>query len=109
MRKLVLLAGLLALAGCDTHDAKEARKMQAKPVNCVDAKQDIAALNKEKASVAQRVVAGSRFVIPVAVVVNIFQEGSGSPAVKERSSVVSGDYNKALEAKIAEIKSACNV
>ena len=42
MRKLVLLVGLVALAGCDTTDSKEAMKMQAKPVNCVDAKQDIA-------------------------------------------------------------------
>ncbi len=45
--------------------------------------------------------------MPVAVAVNIFQEGSGSGEVKERSSIAAGDYNKAIDAKIAEIKQTC--
>ncbi len=47
--------------------------------------------------------------MPVSVVVNIFQEGSGSDNVKDRNAVAAGDYNKAIDAKIAEIKSTCNV
>ena len=83
--------------------------MKAKPVSCPTAKYDIANLNSEKASVLKRVGAGARFVIPISAVVNLFQEGAGSPVVKERAAVASGDYNKAIDAKIAEIKSTCNV
>ncbi len=109
MKKLVLLVGTLLLIGCAKPISQEAKRLEAKPVSCATARYDIVALESEKASVLKRVVAGARFVIPIAVVVNIFQEGSGSPIVKDRSAVASGDYNKAIEAKIAEIKSACNV
>ncbi len=109
MKLLGLLVGLALLTGCGAPISQEAKQMQSKPVVCADAKQDIAALRTEKASVLKRVGAGARFVIPIAVVVNIFQEGSGSSIVKDRNAVASGDYNKAIDAKIAEIKSTCNV
>ncbi len=109
MKKMALLIGMVFLVGCGSPVSKEAKMMKQKPVNCSDAKEDIAALENEKASVLRRVGQGARFVVPVSVVVNIFQEGSGSDNVKERSSVASGDYNKEIDAKIAEIKSTCNV
>ncbi len=109
MKKLGLLVGLALLTGCGAPISQQAKQLKAKPIVCADAKQDIAALKAEKASVLKQVGAGARFVIPVAVVVNIFQEGSGSPIVKDRAAVASGDYNKAIEAKIGEIRATCNV
>ncbi len=109
MKMLGVMVGLLLLAGCGDPISKEAQQMTAKPVSCSTARYDIVALVSEKASILKRVGAGARFIIPVAAVVNLFQEGAGSPVVKERAAVASGDYNKAIDAKIAEIKSACNV
>ena len=110
MKMLGVMVGLLLLAGCGDPISKEAQQMTAKPVSCSTARYDIVALESEKASVLKRVGAGARFIIPVAAVVNIFEEGSGhGNVVKDRSAVASGDYNKAIEAKIAEIKSTCNV
>ncbi len=109
MKILSLLVGLALLSGCGAPISEEARQMKAKPIDCADAKQDIAALRSERASVLRRVGAGARFIIPVAAVVNIFKEGSGSGAVEEHRRIASGDYNKAIDAKIAEIKSTCNV
>ncbi len=109
MKILGLLVGLVLLTGCQAPISQEVKRMKAKPIVCADAEQDIAALKSEKASVLKRVGAGARFVIPIAVVVHIFQEGSGSKIVEDRKAVASGDYNKAIEAKIAEIKSTCNV
>ncbi len=109
MKKMALLIGMVFLASCGSPVSEEAMMMKQKPIDCSDAKEDIAALENEKASVLRRVGQGARFVIPVAVVVNIFQEGSGSDNVADRKSVASGDYNEAIDAKIAEIKSTCNV
>ncbi len=109
MKYVALLIGVVFLASCGSPVSKEAKMQMQKPINCADAKEDIAALENEKASTLQRVGAGARFVVPISVVVNIFQEGSGSDNVKDRKSVAAGDYNKAIDAKIAEIKSTCNV
>ena len=109
MKYVALLFGVVFLASCGSPVSKEAKMQMQKPIDCADAKEDIAALENEKASVAQRIGQGARFVVPVSVVVNIFQEGSGSDKVKERKSVASGDYNKAIDAKIAEIKQTCGL
>ncbi len=109
MKYVALLICVLFLVSCGSPVSEEARMQKQKPIVCSDAKEDIAALENEKASVGQRIGQGARFVVPVSVVVNIFQEGSGSDNVKERNAIASGDYNKAIDAKIAEIKSACNV
>ncbi len=109
MQKMALLICVVFLASCGSPVSEEAMMMKQKPIDCSDAKEDIAALENEKASVLRRVGQGARFVVPVAVVVNIFQEGSGSDNVADRKSVASGDYNEAIDAKIAEIKSTCNV
>ncbi len=109
MKYVALLIGAVFLASCGSPVSEEAMMMKQKPINCSDAKEDIAALENEKASVARRIGQGATFVVPVAVVVNIFQEGSGSDNVADRKSVASGDYNEAIDAKIAEIKSTCNL
>ena len=109
MKILGLLVGLVLLAGCGEPISKEARQMKAKPIDCADAKEDIAALKSERASVLKQVGAGARFIIPVAAVVNIFQEGTGSNSVEERRQVAAGESNKAIDTKIAEIKSTCGV
>ncbi|MDA1099464.1 MAG: hypothetical protein O2967_10825 [Proteobacteria bacterium] len=86
------------------------KQQMAKPIDCKDAQQDIAALQGEKASVMKQIGAGARFVIPVAAVVNLWQEGSGHGVmVEDRKEVASGEYNKAIDKKIAEIKTACKL
>ena len=65
MKILGLLVGLVLLAGCGEPISKEARQMKAKPIDCADAKEDIAALKSERASVLKQVGAGARFIIPV--------------------------------------------
>ena len=109
MKYVALLIGVVFLVSCGSPVSKEAKMQMQKPIDCADAREDIAALENEKASVGRRIGQGARFVVPVSVVVNIFQEGSGSDNVKDRKSVAAGDYNKEIDAKITEIKSTCNV
>ena len=109
MKKLGLLFGLALLTGCGDPISQEAKQMKAKPIVCADARQDIAALQGEKASIGRRIAAGARFIVPVSAIVHIFQEGAGNPVVKERRAVATGEYNSAIDAKIGEIRAACNV
>ena len=64
-KKVGLLVDLLLLTGCGEPISQEAKRMKAKPINCVDAKEDVAALKSERASVLKQVGAGARFIIPV--------------------------------------------
>ncbi len=112
-RILALVFGLALLAGC-TSVSEEAREAQAKPVNCDTAKEDIATLEAERASVGDRVAAGARTFLPPAAVVDIFAgyyQGD-EPAEQYfdgRNEVTSGEYNEKIDEKIAEIKKICNI
>ena len=107
------IVGLALLAGC-TSVSQEAREAEAKPINCETAKEDIATLEKERASVGDRVAAGARTFLPPAAVVDVFAGYYQDDEKPEdywdgRNEVTSGEYNEKIDSKIAEIKEACNV
>jgi hypothetical protein len=90
----ICVLGLIALlVGC----ASEYKKQEA-------AEGDIRMLQSEKASVAQQAAMGVSAVAPAGIVVGLV---TGTEKTKGR--VATGEYNKALDAKIAEIKSTCNL
>ncbi len=76
----------------------------AKPVNCETAKQDIATLEKEKASVARQAAAGVTSIMPVGAALALVTGDT-----KARAKVATGQYNKEIDAKIAEIKMTCGL
>jgi hypothetical protein len=106
--------GTLLLVGACAPVSQEAKDEMAKPIDCGSASQDIAALEGEKASVAKRVEMGARYVVPVAAVADILRsynvEGQTSDEYyADKESVVTGEYNEAIDRKIGHIKQACNV
>ena len=112
-RILAMVFGLALLAGCSSV-SQEAREAEAKPVNCDTANEDIATLEKERASVGDRVAAGARTFLPPAAVVDIFagyyqDDESADEYFDGRNEVTSGEYNDKIDAKIAEIKKVCNI
>jgi len=74
------------------------------PVNCATAEGDIRVLRGEKAHVAERVAQGVTAIYPAGLVVGLL---TGTEGTKIR--VATGEYNKKLDAKIAEIQSTCGV
>lgn len=112
--RFAAIAGALAVAGCSQHNdhnrspfpsiSGEAKHRLDKPVNCATAKQDVEALEAERASVGERALAGVRTVMPIAAVAGII-----SNDYNDRMAVALGDYNADLEAKIADIRSTCNL
>jgi len=101
------LIALALLTGCSSPapaPQKEVQANLAKTVDCSTAQADIATLNSEKARTSQEIEAGASSVIPIGAVAHMF---GGSE--KESLEIGTGEYNKKLDAKIAEIQQQCNV
>jgi hypothetical protein len=98
---LVLVAGCAAKAPAPE---KQVQASLAKQVDCSTAAADIKTLNSEKARTSQEIENGASSIIPIGAVAHIF---GGSE--KESLEIGTGEYNKKLDAKIAEIKKQCNI
>lgn len=107
--KTHLTAVLVAafVAGCSTPAPAPEEEVQAnlaKPVDCSTAAADIETLNSEKARTSEEIKAGASSIIPVGAVAHMV---GGSE--KDTLEIGTGEYNKKLDAKIAEIKQQCGV
>lgn len=97
--------GLAALlGGCASEYKKTEENVKEMPVNCDTAEGDLRELQNEKASVAQQIGMGVTSIVPIGLVVGLVR---GTAGTKYR--VATGEYNKALDAKIAEIKTTCSI
>ena len=96
-----LIIAALFLAGCRSIP-EEVKDSLEKAPDCRTAEHDIAVLEEEKASVLQQGIAGAGAVIPSSAVIGLL-----SGDYPDRVKVATGQYNKDIEAKIAEIKAAC--
>ena len=111
--KLVMLSIVVLFAvGCanrknvspvPTIDDKIKRNLAA-PINCSTAKRDVAVLEKEKASIGKQMLSGVRSVMPIAAAGGILMGD-----YNDRLKVATGTYNSDIEAKISDIKKACNI
>jgi hypothetical protein len=99
----ILLSALLT-ACASKETIKEGETDAKKTVNCATAEGDIRALKSEKVHASQQMAAGVTAIVPVGLVVNVAKGTEGSQA-----KVATGDYNKMLDDKIAEIKRECGV
>jgi hypothetical protein len=100
---LFLAFGLVVvLSGCAMQEKKEAAAAQAMPVNCAQAPDDLRLLNSEKASTASKIGNGVSMVAPIGLVAGLV-----TGTEKTKYEVSTGEYNKALDTKIAQIKAAC--
>ena len=109
-----LALGALLLVGACAPISQEAKKDLAKPVDCSNATQEIATLQSEKASVLKRVEMGARYVVPVAAVTDILRsyhlgDESSVEFYEDKESVLTGDYNDAIDRKIMDIKQTCGI
>jgi hypothetical protein len=94
--------GLIVLSGCAMQEKKEAAAAQTMPVNCATAPGDLRVLNSEKASTASKIGNGISMVVPIGLVAGLV-----TGTEKTKYQVATGEYNKALDAKIAQIMAAC--
>jgi hypothetical protein len=105
LEKSLCALGLIALlGGCASEYKKQQEAAEKMPVNCATAEGDIRMLQSEKANVAQQAAMGVTAVAPIGLVAGLLTRTEGA-----KVKVATGDYNKALDAKISEIKTTCSI
>jgi len=92
------------LIGCNNSKFDDGRYLAHKRINCATAEADIRSLNHEKAHLQDQIKAGVSSLTPIGLVVGLVTHTEG-----EKLQVTTGDYNKMLDQKIAEIKKHCGI
>jgi hypothetical protein len=106
--------GALLLMGACAPVSEDAKEKMAEPINCNTAAADVATLEGETSSVVKRVEMGARYIVPVAAAVDILRSynldnETSEEFFQDKESVLTGDYNDAIDRKIADIKQTCGV
>ena len=101
---IILFALVAGCAAKAPAPEKQVKADLAKPVDCSTAPADIKTLTSEKARTSQEIEDGASSIIPIGAVAHLF---GGSE--KESMEIGTGDYNRKLDAKIAEIKKQCDI
>jgi cell division protein ZapA (FtsZ GTPase activity inhibitor) len=106
---LSLVATVLALnlsaCGFRAHKRKKIeQELQQQPISCATAEGDLRVLKSEKAHVAEQIAMGVTSIIPIGLVVGVV-----TLTEWEKIKISTGEYNKKIDKKIAEIKQECNI
>ena len=105
-RLLVVLtiAGLVCSLPAFAHEADDVEADLQKPIDCDTAEGDIRVLEGEKKHVASQVLNGVTAIAPAGIVFGLI-----TGTEKKKLKVASGDYNKMITQRIAEIKDQCGI
>lgn len=96
---------LVASTGCATDRKKTLERAQAdNPVDCRTAEAEIRVLQSEKAHVAEQIAMGVTAIVPVGLVLGLLTGTEGT-----KIEVAIGEYDKKLDARIAQIKTTCGI
>jgi PBP1b-binding outer membrane lipoprotein LpoB len=101
---MILLALVTGCASQAPAPEKQVQESLAQPIDCSTAPADIKTLTSEKARTAQEIENGVSSIIPIGAVAHLLG-GSESESFK----IGTGEYNRKLDAKIAEIRKQCNI
>ena len=105
MTKLAVAAVLTLAAGCVLQQERVERELgHGGPISCATAEGDLRVLYNEKANVAERVVEGASAIYPASAVVGLL---TGTETTKLKVAI--GEYNDAIDERIAGIQQTCGV
>lgn len=104
----VLVYASMALAfgaGCAAQQSQVAQNLQNPgPINCATARGDLRVLQSEKAHVAQQLVEGATAIYPAGAIMGVVTGVEGT-----KLSVATGEYNQAIDARMAQIRQTCGL
>ena len=96
--------GIALLSGCASQYKQTERQVQSMPINCATAEGDLRMLRNEKAGLAREIAAGVSSIVPIGLIAGVAMGTEGT-----KMQVATGDYDRMLDQKIAEIQQACGV
>ncbi len=103
--QFLLAAVVVVAAGCQSApNMKAVAAQEAAPVNCATAEGDLRMLNSEKVSTARAIADGVTAITPIGLVAGAATRTEGT-----KLKIASGDYDKAIDKKMAQIKSTCGI
>jgi hypothetical protein len=97
------LATLALVAGC----AQKYQKVEdsfAQPINCATARQDIQTLQSQKVSKGEEAAAGLSYALPTTIIMGAITGTGGA-----KYEVGTGEFNRKIDERIADIRSTCNL
>lgn len=94
----------VCMTGCAAQFKQEEQSAQTTPINCNTAQGDLRVLQSEKANVVQQIAMGVTMIYPASAVLSILTGVEGT-----KYQVATGEYNEAIDKKIAEIKRTCGL
>jgi hypothetical protein len=102
----VVLISCIAIlvSGCGTKKYDTVMQDLKKPINCATAEGDIRMLQHEKSHVTDQILQGVSAISPAGAVVGFAQGTEGT-----KTKVATGEYNKMIDKRIAEIKAHCGI
>ncbi len=107
MRKVVntisAVCILISVAGCAGNQKRVEQEMK-QHINCAHAEGTIRALQHEKAHTGDQIVAGVQAIVPACLVIGIV---TGTVCTNVR--VATGEYNKMIDERLAEIRRTCGI
>lgn len=95
---------VLLMSGCAAQYEKTEKQVESMPINCATAEGDLRMLRSEKANTLKEIAAGVSTIAPIGLVAGVATGTEGAKA-----KVATGEYNRMLDQKIAEIQQACGV
>lgn len=95
----------LSACGIRAHKRKKIeQELQQQPISCATAEGDLRVLKSEKAHVTEQIMMGVTSIIPIGLVVGVV-----TLTEWEKIKIATGEYDKKIDQKIAEIKEQCNI
>jgi hypothetical protein len=105
-RSRLIVFGLVAAVSATACAAKyqKVEDSFSEPINCSTARADIQDLHAEKVDKGTEAAMGLKFALPTTIIVGAITGTGGA-----ESDVGTGDYNRKIDQRIANIKSTCNI
>jgi hypothetical protein len=104
---LCMLAGCLAavslLTGCGQKNQKVQDSLE-QPINCATAREEIENLQTHKVSKSEEAAVGLSYALPTTIFIGAITGTGGA-----KYDVGSGEYNKKIDERIADIRSTCRI
>ncbi len=104
IRMATVVCVTMLISGCLGPKYKEGERQLKQPINCATAEGDIRLLQHEKAHVTDQIAWGVTAIVPAGAVMGLATGEEG-----EKLKIGTGDYNRRIDARIAEIKKQCGV